>query len=79
MNQSSNTNKVLGAVAIGAAVALIVAGLIKLFKDYAEDKDEQLISDEGKDILNDPKRKKNLEKAIQHYKEEGNWDLLEKV
>jgi hypothetical protein len=38
-----------------------------------------VISKEGLKILGDKKRRERLNKAVDHYKKHGNWDLMKEV
>ena len=48
--------------------------LSNLFNDR-----ETFITKEGRDILNDEEKRRKLNKAIDHYRKYGNWDLLKEI
>ena len=60
-------------------VILAVSLISKFFKDLKKNSSDDIVSEEGKDILNDPKKRVILRDAIDKYHQEGNWDVLEKL
>lgn len=55
-------------------IIFIVTIFSKLFKEYLKITNSDIVSSEGKKILNNPKQRAGLRKAIEHYHKEGNWD-----
>lgn len=60
-------------------VVFIASLLSKLVKDIRKNTSNDIVSEEGQEILGDPQKRENLRKAVEHYHKEGNWDLLSKV
>ena len=50
-----------------------------MFKGIRENLSSEIVSEEGKEILQDPERRKRLREAIDSYHKNGNWDMLDKV
>lgn len=53
--------------------------LSKLFRDIKKNTSNDIISEEGQEILGDPKKREDLRKAVEHYHKEGDWSLLTKL
>lgn len=60
-------------------LTVVIAMLSDLFKDVKKNTSSDVVSDEGKEILGDARKRENLQAAVDHYRKEGNWDLLHKV
>ncbi len=56
-------------------VALVVAIISKIIRDLKNNSSSELISEEGKKILNDPAKRAILRDAIDEYHRSGHWDL----
>ena len=75
-------NKELDAITViltVIGVVLIFGILLKIFKDLKENTGSDIVSEEGQEILGDPDKREKLRKAVEHYHEKGNWDLLSNV
>lgn len=75
---STKTNNINFATIILTLLGIIVLFtlLSKLFKDIRKNTSNDIVSEEGQEILGDPKKREDLRKAVEHYHKEGNWDLL---
>jgi hypothetical protein len=73
---SSSGNTALAVVAV-ALIAAITALLYKYFVELK--KKDEFITEEGKEILENETKRQKLNKAIDQYKENGNWDGLSEV
>lgn len=80
MSKVNKSNDNILLVVLTVLGVLIIVGLIsKLWKDIKENTASDIVSDQGKKILGNPTKRENLRKAVEHYHQEGNWDLLSKV
>lgn len=64
--------------AILAVAVVIISSLIisKLLKDLKKSNKDDIVSEEGQNILSDPKKRVILRNAIEQYHQKGNWDGL---
>jgi hypothetical protein len=60
-------------------LAFVVSFIVTIVKDVRKNTSSDIISDEGKAILSDEKKRKKLTAAIEHYHKTGNWDKLAEV
>jgi hypothetical protein len=73
--KTNNINPVTIVLTLLGIVVLFTL-LSKLFKDIRKNTSNDIISEEGQEILGDPKKREELRKAVEHYHKEGNWNLL---
>lgn len=66
-------------VLAGLGVAALFMLISAIVKDVKKNTSSDVVSDEGKEILGDAEKRKKLQAAVDHYKKEGNWDLLHEV
>lgn len=78
---SANTNRSeFWATFLTVITIILAASLIaKFFKDLKRSSSDDIVSEEGKDILNDPEKRVILRNAIDQYHEKGNWDGLNEL
>ena len=74
----SDDNTIMVILAI-LGVLIIAAIISRMFKDIKKNTTSDIVSEQGKKVLGDPAKRENLRKAVEHFHQEGNWDLLPKV
>lgn len=66
-------------VAISAIVIAVLVLLQRYFQQLQSNKEDEFISDEGKKILQDKDKREKLNLAVEHFKESGSWEGLNKI
>lgn len=60
-------------------VIFILSLISEFYKGFRKTTNSELVSEEGKIILQDIGKRKKLREAVNHYHKEGNWDKLKEV
>lgn len=79
MFTEENSTGFLGKLLTGLGLAFVVAFIVTIVKDVRKNTSSDIVSDEGKAILSDEKKRKKLTAAIEHYHKTGTWDKLAEV
>lgn len=77
--ESNNVKNLLTIVSTILGFIVLYKIFSELKKDVNENTSTDIVSDEGREVLSDSKKRDSLRKAIEHYHKEGNWDLLSKI
>lgn len=77
MRKSKAIENVIVFTAIVALVGAVSALLYKYFNQVKQD--GAFVTEEGKKILEDKTKRKQLNNAIDHYKKKGDWGELNKL
>jgi|GEM_PF-5385262 len=76
---NSNDKNLITILFTVIGLLFIVTIITKMIKEIRENSNSEIVSEEGKEILQDPERKKRLREAVNSYHKDGNWDMLDKV
>ncbi len=75
----ASTNKIFNFLISLLSLLILFALISKIFKGIKANRNTDIVSDEGKDILNDPEKLKKLQAAVDQYHKNGNWDGLKSL
>ena len=79
MEKNTNEPEFWTTVLTVITVIFAVSLISKFLNDLKKSSSDDIVSEEGKDILNDPKKRVILRDAIEQYHQKGNWDGLNEL
>lgn len=79
LSMKESKKNIIDLILIAFGVVILFYIFKRFFIDIKETVSSDLLSDEGKKILNDPIKREMLSDAVDHYHETGRWDTLENV